>query len=159
MRNWINEWQQEGLLHVWRYANAKHHWRGWHFAADPAGSRSVRNLLDRMLAGEPSHRTLKLAAVTDAVLSVPNYAQKNAGQFEKLRIEYRPDFENLRITPEGAALMMTIGDQRMRKLAAAFADVEIGGGDFGIETSSDRNADPWMFWWMPNINYYDGKRL
>ena len=158
MKNWVNEWVQEGNLCVWRYADPSHHWRGWHFAADPKGSRSVRNLLDRMHAGEQCHRTLKLAPVTDAILSGPNYRQKKADQFEKLRIDYLPSFEDLRISPDGDVLIMTIGDPRLRKLAAAFARVEVGGGDFDIETSNDRKADPWMFWWMPKINYHDGKR-
>ena len=62
MRNGVNEWVQEGRLYVWRYADPKRGWRGWHFTADPAGCRSVRNLLDRMHSGEPCHRTLRLRA-------------------------------------------------------------------------------------------------
>ena len=79
MRNWVNEWVQDGRVCIWRYADPRRGWRGWQFAADPAGCRSVRNLLDRMHAGEPCHRTLKLEPVTDAILSVPNYGRKGSG--------------------------------------------------------------------------------
>ena len=97
--------------------------------------------------------------MTDDLLSVPNYGHKAKGRFEKLRIEYVPGFGELRITPEAAALIMTIGDRRLRKLSAAFGEVEVGRGDFGIGTSDEKRAESWMFWWMPDIDYRDGKRL
>jgi len=157
MRNWVNEWVQEGRLYVWSYVDPRRGWRGWHFTADPVGCRSVRNLLDRMQAGEPSHRTLRLEPVTDAILSVPNYGQKAKGRFEKLRIEYVPGFGDLRMAPDGARLTMTIGDRRLRKLSSAFAEVEVGLGDFGIATTDEKRAETWMFWWMPDIDYRNGK--
>ena len=49
---------------------------------------------------------------------------------------------------------MTVGGHRIHKLSAAFASVERGGGDFGIYASDNRKPDYWMFWWMPDINYY-----
>jgi hypothetical protein len=149
MRNWVNEWVQEGRLWIWRYANPRSGYRGWHFTADPAGCRSVRNLMDRMHGGEPTHRTLQLERVTDAILSVPNYAHKLSGRFENLRINYQPAFDELNLSPEGEKLVMNVGPRRLRKLTAAFSEVEVGLGDFGIDTSDDRKADPWMFWWMP----------
>ena len=158
MSNGVNEWVQEGHLYVWRYATPRRHWCGWHFTADPTGSRSIRNLLDRMHGGEPCHRTLKLAPVTDAILSVPNCGYKKAGDFEKLRIEYLPNFEDLRIVPNANALVMTIGKPRLRSVTAAFAEVEVGLGDFGIATSKDRKANPWMFWWMPYSGGYYSKK-
>jgi hypothetical protein len=158
MRNWVNEWVQEGHLYVWRYAEPGHGWRGWHFTADPVGCRSIRNLLDRMHAGDQCHRTLKLEPVTDAILSVPNYGHKVTRRFEKLRIEYMPGFDELRLAPYGAALTMTLGNRRLRKLSAAFAEVEVGLGDFSISTSNEKRAETWMFWWMPSINYQLGKR-
>jgi hypothetical protein len=158
MRNWVAEWVQEGRLYIWRYSEPGNDWRGWHFTADPAGCRSVRNLLDRMQGGDASHRTLKLEPVTDAILSVPNYGHKAEGHFEKLRIEYVPGFDALRMASDGPSLIMTIGGQRVRKLSAAFAEVEVGTGDFGIATSDDRRAESWMFWWMPNTKYQYGER-
>ncbi len=158
MRNWVSKWVQDGRLYVWRYADAGRGWRGWHFTADPTGCRSIRNLLDRMHAGEPCHRTLKLEPVTEAILSVPNYGHRMKGRFEKLRIEYVPGFDELRMTPGGAALTMTVGDRRLRKLSAAFAEVEVGIGDFGIATSDEKRAETWMFWWMPRIESQEGKR-
>jgi hypothetical protein len=158
MRNWVNEWVQEGSLYVWRYADPGRGWRGWHFTADPAGCRSVRNLLDRMHAGEQCHRTLKLEPVTDAILSVPNYGHKADGRFDKLRIEYLPGFDGLRMAPDGTALTMTISDRRLRQLSSAFSEVEVGMGDFGVATSNEKRAERWMFWWMLNINYQDGKQ-
>jgi hypothetical protein len=157
MRNWVNEWVQEGDLYVWRYANPGRHWRGWQFSADPVGCRSIRNLLDRMHGGEPCHRTLMLAPVTDAILNVPNSGYKQAGRFEKLRVEYLPAFEDLRVVPNGEALIMTVGKPRSRYLTAAFAEVEMGVGDFGIATSDNRKADGWMFWPMPYSQGYYSK--
>lgn len=158
MKNWVSEWVQEGRLYVWRYAAASHGWQGWHFTADPVGCRSVRNLLDRMQGGGPCHRTLSLERVTDAILRVPNYGRKSAGNFGKLRIEYRPECEALQLSPEDDRLTMTVGGRRLRKLSAAFAEVETGGGDFGIDTSDDRKAESWWFWWMSDVDYKYGRQ-
>jgi hypothetical protein len=106
-----------------------------------------------MHAGEPCHRTLELQPVTDAILSVPNYGHRVSGHFSKLRINYLPQQEDLQLSAGDDRLMMLIGDRRLRKVSAAFAEVESGGGDFGIDTSDDRRADTWMFWWMPDVKY------
>ncbi len=159
MRDWVSEWVQEGRLYVWRYADPDRSCRGWHFTADPAGCRSVRNLIDRMQGGEASGRTLRLDKVTDAILSVPNYGRKTAGSFGRLRIAYRPECDALRLAAEeDDLLVMTIGGRRARKLSAAFAEIEKGGGDFGVDTSDDRKADSWMFWWMPDVDYHFGRQ-
>ncbi|EKU74051.1 MULTISPECIES: hypothetical protein [Sphingobium] len=159
MSNDVNDWHQEGRLFVWRYPNARKGWAGWHFTGDPAGCRSIRNLLDRMHGGGACHRTIKLSPVTEAILSVPNYKFRTEGRFEKLRLEYRPDFPDLLLEPADGALVMTVGMHRLRALTAAFAEVEIGLGDFGIPTSRSHKALAWMFWWMPSINYNYGRRL
>lgn len=153
----VSAWRQEGRLFVWRYPNPRKGWSGWHFTGDPVGCRSIRNLLDRIHGGEPCHRTLKLSPVTEAILSVPNYQFKTQGHFEKLRVEYRPDYPDLSLAPDGELLVMTVGAKRLRKLTAAFAEVEVGLGDFGIPTSDDRKAAPWMFWWMPRAEYQYGR--
>ncbi|QAY78372.1 hypothetical protein [Sphingosinicella sp. BN140058] len=102
------------------------------------------------MAGEaPSHRTLKLERVTDAILDVPNYGRKSAGTFSKLRIRYVPDERQLQLSIQDEMLTMTLGRRRVPELSEAFAEVEVGGGDFGIRTSDDRQAEIWMFWWMP----------
>lgn len=157
MKDWVSEWVQEGRLYVWRYADPRRGWRGWQFAADPAGCRSVRNLLDRMQGGGPSHRTLRLERVTAEILSVPNCGYKCEGAFRRLRVAYRPECEELRLETDGDLLVMTVGGRRLRKFSAAFAEVERGGGDFGIEPSDDRKADTWMFWWMPDVRYNLGR--
>lgn len=149
----VDEWVQEGRLYVWRYKQARRNWRGWQFTADPAGCRSVRNLLDRMRGGAPCHRTLNLETVTNEILSVPNYGGAIAGGFGRLRVVYRPEFDDLQIEPDGEKLVMTIGERRIGKLSAAFAEVEVGMGDFGIDASDDRKMPSWMFWWMPVTKY------
>lgn len=159
MTTGVSAWQQAGHLHVWRYAEARRGWHGWHWSADPAGARSLRNLLDRMQSGEPCHRTLRLEPPTDAVLSVPGVGYAVAERSEKLRVEYRPTCAELRLEPDGEMLVLTVGDGRLRKLAAALAQIEVGAGDFGIPASDDRRADPWMFWWVPGIDYFSGRRL
>lgn len=159
MRNWVNQWFQDGRLYVWRYAEPGKGWDGWHFTADPTGCRSVRNLLDRMQGGQSCYRTLRLERVSEDVLSVPNCGHKIDGHFEKLCINYDPAFAALDMRPNGAMLVITIGDRRLRRLAAAFARVEVGEGDFGINTSDEKRAPGWMFWWMLDIDYRNGKRL
>ena len=98
MTSGVKEWVQDGRLFIWRYSNPRQDWRGWHLAGDPAGCRSISNLLDRMNGGEPCYRTARLETVTDAVLGVPNYGQKIAGRFEELRVEYVPAQEELFLT-------------------------------------------------------------
>jgi hypothetical protein len=153
MREWVNEWVQEGNLWVWRYKDPSRNCRGWHFAADPAGCRSVRNLLDRMSGDMACHRTLRLCAVTDEVLAVPNYGKKALGSYDRLRIDFEPGATELSLSPEADRLTLVVGNSVLPELAAAFASVEAGGGDFGIATSNNRRADPWMFWWPPRRYY------
>ena len=155
MTDWVNEWVQEGQLWVWRYAEPNRSWRGWHFSADPLGCRSVRNLIDRMGGGDPCYRTLRLKPVTDAVLAMPNYGKKCAEQFPKLKIEFQPYHTDLTLVPNEGTLVLTIGDQRLRRLSSAFADVEVGNGDFEIRTSDSKRADRWMFWWPPVSTHID----
>lgn len=110
-----------------------------------------------MLGGEPCHRTLRLAALTDAVLCVPGVRYAVAEHCAKLRVDYRPGRTELQLEPAGDLLALTVGDRRLRRLTAALAQVEVGEGDFGIAASDLRRADPWMFWWMPGIDYRSGK--
>jgi hypothetical protein len=149
MRDWVSEWVQDGSIYVWRYKEPNRHWRGWHFSGDPAGCRSIRNLLDRMRGGEACHRTLKLGAVTERILSVPNYQRPTHGRFRTLRLDYSPEATTLTMQLDEERLILTVGPKRITRLTAAFAEVEVGLGDFGIATSDDRKADHWMFWWMP----------
>jgi hypothetical protein len=151
MQDWVVQWVQEGRLWVWQYAEPKQSWRGWHLSADPAGCRSVRDLLDRMSGGKACHRTLQLDPVTDAVLRVPNYNRKCRGHFTKLRIEFDPDHADLTLAPGDGRLFLTVGNHRLRKLTSAFAAVEAGAGDFDIKTADSKQAEPWMFWWPPGF--------
>jgi hypothetical protein len=119
----------------------------------------VGDLLHRFQGGGPRHRTLRLEPVTDAVLGIPNYPRKPAGSFAKLRIEFRPDDdEDFGLSMDGDRLVMTVGQNGIDELAHAFGEVARGGGDFGIASSGGRNAERWMFWWMPDVNYRLGKR-
>jgi len=148
MRDPVKEWKQEGRIFVWRYARPKRSWSGWHFTGDPTGCRSLRDLLDRMSGGSACYRTLDLAPVTPSILAVPNFGQELDGQFRKLRIEFLPKCSDLRIEPDAETLTIWVGDNRVRDLAAAFAEVEVGQGDFAIRTGEDRKSEEWMFWWM-----------
>jgi hypothetical protein len=158
MTTGVSAWQQAGHLHVWRYAEARHGWHGWQWSADPAGAASLRNLLDRMQGGEPCYRTLRLEPLTEAVLAVPGARHAVTELCARLRVDYRPDRADLQLEPDGDTLMLTLGDGRLRMLASALAQVEVGEGDFGIAASDDRKADPWLFWWMPGIAYSAGRR-
>lgn len=156
MRALVDEWVQAGKLWVWRYQEPSRNCRGWHFAADPAGCRSVTNLLDRMRGDKACHRTLRLCPVTEDILAVPNFGRKTEGRYDTLRIDYQPDATALSLNPDGERLIMVAGNSLLPKLAAAFAKVEVGGGDFGIATSNNRRADHWMFWWAPG--WFDPRR-
>lgn len=149
MRDWVSEWVQEGKLWIWQYANTRRGWNGWHLAADPEGCRSIRNLLDRMNAGKECHRSLKLELVSESLLKGIGYDRKCARQFDKLKIHFLPEADDLSLHPEDDKLVLTVGNRRLRKRASAFADVEVGGGDFGIAASDDKRAETWMFWWPP----------
>lgn len=149
MRDWVSEWVPEGRLWVWRYAEPRHDWRGWHWSGDPAGCRSIRNLLDRMRGGDACHRTLQLEPVTESVLRMPNYGRKCLGQFSRLRVQFEPEHGDLTLDPDESRLVLIVGNQRIGKLASALASVEAGHGDFGIRFSDNKRVDPWMFWWPP----------
>lgn len=149
MRDWAAEWRQEGQISVWRYPKQSKHAGEWHFTGDPAGCRSIRNLIDRMGGGSACHRTLKLKQVTAAISAVPNFGEPKADCFSSMRIVFDPTVRDLMMDEDGDRLILTFGDKRLRALRAAFAEVEFGNGDFGIATSDDRKAKGWWFWWMP----------
>lgn len=149
MRDLVNEWVQEGRLWIWQYANARRGWQGWHFAADPAGCRSIRDLLDRMNDGQESHRSLKLEPVSEPLLQGIGYDRKCSHQYDKLKLQFLPLADDLSLHPVGDKLELTVGNRQLPKLAAAFSDVEAGGGDFGIAASGDKRSETWVFWWPP----------
>ena len=146
----VAAWQQAGRLYVWRYAAPGRSRKGWHFTADPAGCNAVIDLIARMVAeAAPCHRTLRLGAVTPALWSVPNFGPPKRDRFEKLRIDYAPEEEALGLSEIEGRLTLRLGKKRSASLSAAFAEVSVGLGDFGIAVSDDKRADSWMFWWMP----------
>lgn len=152
MRDWVSEWVQEGKLWIWQYANAKRGWSGWHLAADPEGCRSIRNLLDRTSGGHECHRSLRLEQVSESLLKGIGYDRKCMRQFDKLKLHFLPEAEDLSLCPDDGKLVLTVGNRRLRKLASAFAEVEVGGGDFGIATSDGKRSESWMFWWPPRLS-------
>ena len=149
MRDWVAEWRQEGRIFVWRYPKRSKHAGEWHFTGDPAGCRSLRNLFDRMAGGSAGHRTLQLGQVTPAISAVPNFGEPKTDRFASMRIVFRPDANDLVVEEDGDRLILTFGNKRIRPLRAAFAEVEIGTGDFGIAPSDDRKAEAWWFRSMP----------
>ena len=157
----VSAWRQSGAIYIWRYAAPGGSRRGWHFSADPTGCASVVDLIDRMTTAKAAcHRTLSLGHVSaDIFWGVPNFGPPKADRFEKLRIDYLPAASDLQLLENDGRLDLTLGAARADNLKAAFVDVGIGDGDFGIGTSDRKNAETWMFWWMPRINYHDGKRL
>lgn len=156
----VNAWQQSGTVYVWRYSRPGRSRRGWHFSADPAGCASVADLIDRMIAADLAcHRTLLLGQISADIWHVPNFGPPKADRFERLRIDYLPTASDLSLADNDGRLDLTFGAARANILKAAFVDVSIGGGDFEIATSDKKDADRWMFWWMPRINYHYGKRL
>jgi hypothetical protein len=153
MRDFVNEWRQEGRLFVWRYRAPRSGYRGWHFTGDPDGCRSLRNLLDCMMGGSARHRTLRLSPVTTAVQDVPGSLGPLDRTFLRLRIEYCPDGRDLALHPNADLLTMTVGSHMLRKLTAALTSVETGDGDFGLNPSDDRGTETWWFWWMPRSDH------
>lgn len=149
MRDWVAEWKQEGRIFVWRYPKQNKHAGEWHFTGDPVGCRSLRNLIDRMAGGGACHRTLKIASATAAISAVPNFGAPKTGRFTTMRIAFEPDAGDLSMDEDGDKLILTFGNKRLRALRAAFAEVEVGIGDFDIATSDDRKEKGWWFWWMP----------
>ena len=115
-------------------------------------------LITRMVAeAGPSHRTLQLGAVTPAIWGVPNFGPPRHDRFEKLRLEYSPEEDALALDEIDGRLTLRLGEKRSAALSAAFAEVSVGLGDFGIATSEDKHADSWMFWWMPRSNDFGGR--
>ncbi|MBL0914540.1 MAG: hypothetical protein IBJ13_03200 [Sphingopyxis sp.] len=149
MHDWVAEWRQEGQIFVWRYPKNSKHAGEWHFTGDPAGCRSFRNLIDRMAGGEACHRTWTLGRMTDAIWAVPNYGEPRHDGFTSMRIVFDPDKRDLTMEVTEARLVMSVGNAQLRHLRAAFSDIEVGRGDFGIGTSDGRKPDIWMFWPMP----------
>ena len=149
MTDWVKQWVPDGKIWIWQYTEPDRLRNGWHFAADPAGCRSLRNLLDRMSGGGACHRKIRLAHITEAVLKMPNYGNACTGPFRNLRIEYQPEQADLNLVAGESRLILAVGKHRLRRLASAFERVEVGDGDFAISTSDNKRADKWYFWWPP----------
>jgi len=147
VRDLINEWKQHGAVYVWRYRRPNRARSGWHFSANLPGGRSLCQLLDRMKGGDGCYRTLKLGSVTENIWNVPNFGQPKNDAFTSMRVEFCPDFDDLELQEVDGRLVLKLGNNRIEMLRAAFAEVEIGKGDFGISTSDRRNPEIWMFWW------------
>jgi hypothetical protein len=143
----VSAWQQAGHLHVWRYAALGRSRRGWHFHADRDGCASIVDLIDRMVADAvPSHRTAALGTLTPRVWDRPGFGPPKGDRFARLRIEYRHGQEALSLDPAGERLILGFGAKRAPLLRAAFIDLMLGQNDFGIASSDERRAEPWMFW-------------
>ncbi|HEV2599026.1 hypothetical protein [Sphingopyxis sp.] len=149
MHDRVAEWRQEGRIFVWRYPKRSKHAGEWHFTGDPAGCRSICDLIDRMGGESACHRTLKIAPVTAAIATVPNFGEPKADRFATMRVAFEPDAGDLSMEADGDKLILTFGNKRLHTLRAAFAEVEVGIGDFGVATSDDRKEKGWWFWWMP----------
>jgi hypothetical protein len=110
---------------------------------------SIVDLLNRMKEGASTcHRTLRLSPVTDQIWSVPNFGPPKKDSFDRVRIEYSPQSEDMQLTENPERLVLRLGASRVNAVSAAFAEVSVGLGDFGIATSDDPRPDIWMFWWM-----------
>lgn len=149
MRDWVVEWRQDGDIFVWRYPKRNKHAGEWHLTGDPAGCRSIRNLIDRMAGGEACHRTMRLGRLTPEISAVPNYGEPKPDGFASMRVAFRPDAGEMAMEEDGDRLILTFGNKQVRDLRAAITDVEVGNGDFGIRPSDDHRIKPWYFWWMP----------
>lgn len=145
MRGWVAEWVEDGKVWVWCYENAEPDWRGWHMTADPSGCRSIRNLLDRMNGCDACSRQIALQPVPDNLLQNVGHTQSIAPQLPNIEIQFTPDVMGMSVQKSVGKLELKIGNARIRKLAAAFAQVEIGHGDFTLATEFDR----FFFWWPP----------
>lgn len=141
MRNWVTEWRQEGQIFVWRYPKRSKHAGEWHFTGDPAGCRSIRNLVDRMAGGAACHRTMQLGRVTPAISAIPNHGEPKPDRFASMQVAFSLDADEMTMEEDGDRLILTFGNKRVSDLRAAFADVETGNGDFGIGRSDDRRRD------------------
>ena len=86
MRDWVAEWRQDGDIFVWRYPKRNKHAGEWHLTGDPAGCRSIRNLIDRMAGGEACHRTMRLGRLTPEISAVPNYGEPKPDGFASMRV-------------------------------------------------------------------------
>ena len=151
MTDHVNNWRQSGRFYVWRYAAPGKRRTGWHFTANSTGCASLIDLVERMKAsGVTCHRTLSLALVTPEIWAVPNYGPPKHDRFDKLRINYAPETPDLVLEAFDERVEMNIGNARSTDLTAAFAEVAVGSGDFGIAASNNKHAETWMFWWMLN---------
>ncbi|QNA86132.1 hypothetical protein G4G27_20710 [Sphingomonas sp. So64.6b] len=149
----VDEWKQVGRLYVWRYPRWRDKHAQWHFTGDASGCSSLIDLLDHMRSGGiASYRTLKLGKVTESIWCVPNYGRPINEPFERLRFKFEPEREDLEIVVTDDLLTLHFGAKQFASLRAAFVDVSVGLGDFGIATSDDRRANSWMFWWMLDRN-------
>ncbi|KQM23018.1 hypothetical protein ASE73_01980 [Sphingomonas sp. Leaf24] len=141
----VKDWKQRGAIYLWAYPPGRARHAGWHVSADPLGSASIVDLIDRLAReGREAHRTLRLSHPTDALVAVPGFGRAAHSAPHRLRIAYVPDEQKMEVVPESDLLILRLGDARLRDLRAAFVEVGIGCGDFALKA---RDGTAIWFWW------------
>jgi hypothetical protein len=98
--------------------------------------------------GDEAHRTLRISKMTQKVWSVPNFGLPTPDEFDKLRIKYVPEFDDLTLIEQDDFLLLKIGDVRAAELVDALSDINRNLGDYAVSPRIKGASFPIWIWWM-----------
>jgi hypothetical protein len=119
------EWKQSGAVAMWRYLERQKNFPGWHLACDPAGHRSLLDLLKRLRAvasGDPVDRSVRLTHPSVRVLAVPNNGHAGVFAPDRIRVTTAPGRDVWRWEDIEKDVRVTAGALRLDGLIAWLAE-------------------------------------
>lgn len=151
----IADWKQRGHISLWRYKPMPRLYSGWHFAADPEGCESLRELFLLFLeSAYPVHRSLRLtdprSVRADRIFSEH---ELQVCFPHKLRIRFDPEAPDDESTfhENDERLDVFLGREWLREWQSALPEVARGNADFSLwfEVPSKDPMKRISFWWWP----------
>jgi len=139
-----------GAIHLWRYAENRRNFPGYHFTADGPGCVAVTRVLAEATTATGTYEaTLSLLPVTESVLAVPNNRASAASSYAKWRLVCSTALpeKHLAITVNALCCDMQFSLAVANELLAGVQAVTHRRGDFSVG-----NGEPnclW-FWWYPS---------
>jgi hypothetical protein len=152
MNDPVNEWRQQGIVHLWRYKPEKGGLNGWHFTADSAGLDSTIELIERVaLAKHPGKRTVKLTTPSKKIVNGPFSPVRDrkviAPSSLQLSVDKSDPADSWEIAEEGDRLRLQLGAKSVVELLEGFRLLKRQGyGDFLVGPTRGKPAQNIWLW-------------
>ncbi|WP_177419042.1 hypothetical protein [endosymbiont of Lamellibrachia barhami] len=145
----LNNWNQEGKLYIWHYANnSKRSYGGLHLSSDKLSTDNILQLFSILKIHDEGKRTINLTKTTDKVASVNGYNRRYE-YYSKVKLNYNRDHIGISVNIDGSVLMINIGSAGVIKLTDALEKYKKGEYDFSVKSEirgGTKNDNSIWFW-------------